>query len=255
MRFASLGSGSQGNALVVEAGGTRLLLDCGFGLAATVARLARLGLVPEDLSAIVVTHEHDDHIGGVARLARRHNIPVWLTPGTLGGFEAMFAGVAHVRMIHNYEAFEIGDLQVQPFPVPHDAREPAQYVFGDGARRLGVLTDAGCSTRHIEAMLSGCDALVLECNHDAGMLRTSSYPQKLRERIAGRFGHLDNGAAAELLRCLDNGKLKHLVAAHLSQENNRPDLARAALSAVMNCAPEWIAIADQDEGLAWRQID
>ena len=255
MRFASLGSGSQGNALVVEAGGTRLLLDCGFGLAATVARLARLGLVPEDLAGIVVTHEHDDHIGGVARLARRHGIPVWLTPGTLTGFEALLAGVTHVNMIQNYEAFAVGDVQVQPFPVPHDAREPAQYVFGDGASRLGVLTDVGCSTRHIEAMLSGCDALVLECNHDAEMLRTSSYPQKLRERIAGRFGHLDNDAAADLLRSLDNGKLKHLVAAHLSQENNRPDLARAALSAVMNCAPEWIAIADQDEGLPWRQID
>ena len=255
MRFASLGSGSQGNALVVEAGGTRLLLDCGFGLAATVARLARLGLVPEDLSGIVVTHEHDDHIGGVARLARRHGIPVWLTPGTLAGFEALFADVTQVSMIHNYETFAIGDLQVQPFPVPHDAREPAQYVFGDGARRLGVLTDVGCSTRHIEATLSGCDALVLECNHDAGMLRASSYPQKLRDRIAGRFGHLDNIAAAELLSRLDNGKLKHLVAAHLSQENNRPDLARAALAAVMNCAPDWIAIADQDEGLTWREIN
>lgn len=254
MRFASLGSGSEGNSLVVEAGRTRLLLDCGFGLAAAVNRLGRLGLVPEDLSAIVVTHEHDDHIGGVARLARRHGIPVWLTPGTLAGFEALFADVAEISMVHNYEAFTVGDLHVQPFPVPHDAREPAQYVFGDGARRLGVLTDVGCSTRHIESVLSGCDALVLECNHDAEMLRMSSYPQRLRERIAGRFGHLDNGAAAGLLSRLDNGKLKHLVAAHLSRENNRPDLARAALAAVMNCEPEWIAIADQDEGLAWRQI-
>jgi phosphoribosyl 1,2-cyclic phosphodiesterase len=254
MRFASLGSGSQGNALVVEAQGTRLLLDCGFGLAATVARLGRLGLTPEDLSAIVVTHEHDDHIGGVARLAQRYGIPVWLTPGTIAGFEVLFAGVNEIRMIHNYEVFEIGGLMVQPFPVPHDAREPAQYVIGNGEFRLGVLTDTGCSTRHIETMLSGCDALILECNHDVEMLRTSSYPQKLRERIASRFGHLDNAAAAGLLRSLDNARLKHLVAAHLSQENNRPDLARAALSAAMNCAPEWIAIADQHEGLDWRQL-
>jgi len=254
MRFASLGSGSQGNSLVVEAGRTRLLLDCGFGLAAAVSRLGRLGLVPEDLSAIVVTHEHDDHIGGVARLARRHRIPVWLTPGTLAGFEALFADVEQISMVQNYGAFTIGDLHVQPYPVPHDAREPAQFVFGDGVRRLGVLTDVGCSTPHIESVLSGCDALVLECNHDVEMLRTSSYPQRLRERIGGRFGHLDNGAAAALLSRLDNGKLKHLVAAHLSQENNRPDLARAALAAVMNCEPEWIAIADQAEGLAWRQI-
>ncbi len=255
MRFASLGSGSQGNALVVEAGATRLLLDCGFGLAATVNRLARLGLVPEDLCAIIVTHEHDDHIGGVARLARRYDIPIWLTPGTLAGLEALFTDVAKITMVRNYEAFSVGDLHVQPFPVPHDAREPAQYVFGDGACRLGVLTDVGCSTRHIESVLSGCDALVLECNHDLEMLRMSGYPQKLRERIAGRFGHLDNGAAAELLSHLDNSKLKHLVAAHLSRENNRPDLARAGLATVMNCEPEWIAVADQAEGLAWRQID
>ena len=254
MRFASLGSGSQGNSLVVEAGRTRLLLDCGFGLAAALNRLGRLGLVAEDLSAIVVTHEHDDHIGGVARLARRHRIPVWLTPGTLAGFEALFAGVEQISMVQNYGAFTVGDLHVQPYPVPHDAREPAQFVFGDGVRRLGVLTDVGCSTPHIESVLSGCDALVLECNHDAEMLRTSSYPQRLRERIGGRFGHLANDAAAALLGRLDNAKLKHLVAAHLSRENNRPDLARAALAAVMNCAPEWIAIADQDEGLAWRQI-
>lgn len=254
MRFASLGSGSQGNALVVEAGATRLLLDCGFSVASTVARLHRLGLVPEDLTAIVVTHEHEDHIGGVARFARRHGIPVWLTPGTLSGLEALFDDVGDVRLVRNYEAFAVGDLQVLPFPVPHDAREPAQYVFSDGASRLGVLTDVGCSTRHIESMLSGCDALVLECNHDAELLRMSSYPQRLRERIAGRFGHLDNASAAQLLARLDNSRLKHLVAAHLSQENNNPDLARAALAATLNCAPDWIGIADQEEGSPWRDL-
>ncbi|MGH8693486.1 MAG: MBL fold metallo-hydrolase [Burkholderiales bacterium] len=254
MRFASLGSGSRGNALVVEAGSTRILLDCGFGLGDTTSRLGRLGLTPEDLSAVVVTHEHDDHIGGVARLARRHSIPVWLTRGTLTGFEALFAGIDNLHAIDNYRSFAVGDLQVEPFPVPHDAREPAQYVFGDGSRRLGVLTDTGCSTRHIEAMLSGCDALVLECNHDPAMLRVSSYPQKLRERIAGRYGHLDNEAAAELLARLDTGRLKHLVAAHLSQENNRADLARAALAGAIGCDPEWVEVADQDNGLGWRAI-
>ncbi|HWA13396.1 MAG TPA: MBL fold metallo-hydrolase [Burkholderiales bacterium] len=254
MRFASLGSGSQGNALVVESGATRILLDCGFGLADTASRLARLGLAPSDLSAIVVTHEHDDHIGGVARLARRHAIPVWLTYGTLNGFEAMFAGVGSVNVITGYAPFSVGELRIEPFPVPHDAREPAQFVFGDGARRLGVLTDAGCSTPHIESVLSRCQALVLECNHDLEMLRLSSYPPRLRERIAGRFGHLDNGAAATLLSRLDNSSLQHLVAAHLSQENNRPDLARSALAAAIGCEPGWIAVADQDDGLDWRQI-
>lgn len=254
MRFASLGSGSRGNGLVVEVGRSRLLLDCGFGLADSVARLARLGLAPEDLAAIVVTHEHDDHIGGVARLARRHRIPVWLTHGTFSGFETLFAGVSSVNVISAYQAFSVGDILIEPFPVPHDAREPAQYVFGDGARRLGVLTDTGCSTRHIEAVLSGCDALVLECNHDLELLSASSYPKRLRERIAGRFGHLDNASAAQLLSRLDCGRLRHLVAAHLSQENNRPDLARGALAGAVGCEPEWVAVADQDEGLAWRDI-
>ena len=254
MRFASLGSGSRGNALVVEAGSTRILLDCGFGLEETSARLGRLGLTPEGLSAVVVTHEHDDHIGGVARLARRYSIPVWLTHGTLTGFEALFAGIGDLHVIDNYRSFAVGDLQVEPFPVPHDAREPAQYVFSDGSRRLGVLTDTGCSTPHIEAMLSGCDALVLECNHDPGMLQASSYPQKLRERIAGRYGHLDNGAAADLLARLDTGRLKHLVAAHLSQENNRPELARAALAGAIGCDPGWVEVADQCTGLGWRAI-
>lgn len=254
MRFAFLGSGSQGNALVVESGNTRILLDCGFGLAETATRLGRLGLEPTDLSGVVVTHEHDDHIGGVARLARRHGLPVWLTHGTLNGFEALFADVAQVNVIEGYAPFSIGDVLVEPFPVPHDAREPAQFVFGDGARRLGVLTDTGTSTPHIESRLTGCHALVLECNHDPEMLESSSYPRRLRERIAGRFGHLDNASAAQLLGRLDNGRLQHLVAAHLSQENNRPELAREALSGVMGCDPAWIAIAEQATGLDWRQI-
>ena len=138
--------------------------------------------------------------------------------------------------------------------VPHDAREPVQFVFGDGARRLGVLTDAGCATPHIEAMLSGCDALVLECNHDAEMLRNSAYPPRLKQRIAGRFGHLDNAASAKLLASLDCGRLQHIVAAHLSQQNNKPELARHALAQALNCELEWIGIADQESGFAWREI-
>ncbi len=167
MRFALLGSGSEGNALVVQVGQTRVLLDCGFSLSETLSRLARLGLQAEQLHGIVVTHEHGDHISGVARLARKFNLPVWLTHGTLRTQNAAFAELS-VTEINPHLAFAIGDVLVQPYPVPHDATEPVQYVFSDGARRLGVLTDAGSATPHIEATLSGCHALVLECNHDAG---------------------------------------------------------------------------------------
>lgn len=254
MRFASLGSGSQGNALVVEAGVTRVLLDCGLGLNDVKARLARCGLEAGDLDAIVVTHEHSDHIGGVARLARKFEIPIYLTSGTLTALDGARAGIARITVIDSHTPFAIGDIEVRPYPVPHDAREPAQFVFDDGRSSLGVLTDTGSSTPHIESMLSGLEALVLECNHDSGMLARSSYPPHLRQRISGRLGHLDNASAAGLLGRLDCSRLKHVIAAHLSQENNTPVLAQQALAQVLNCEESWIGVADQQAGFAWRDI-
>ena len=253
MRFALLGSGSEGNALVVQAGGSCLLMDCGFTLTETTARLARLDLAPDRIDGILVTHEHGDHISGVARLARRHGIPVWLTHGTRRSHSAL-AGLSGITEISPHESFSMGDIEVHPYPVPHDAAEPVQYVFGDGKARLGVLTDSGCATPHIETMLGGCDALVLECNHDAQMLAEGAYPRHLKQRVGGRLGHLSNAAAAELLARLDTSKLRHIVAAHLSQKNNLPELAVTALSGALGCEPEWIAIASQQAGLEWREL-
>ncbi|MFA6119917.1 MAG: MBL fold metallo-hydrolase [Sideroxydans sp.] len=253
MRFALLGSGSEGNALVVQVGSTTLLMDCGFSVSETVTRLARLGLQAEQLDGILVTHEHSDHIAGVARLARKFKLPVWMTHGTFRFQHAAFADVT-VAEINPHASFAVGDIHVQPFLVPHDAGEPVQYVFGDGAFRLGVLTDTGHATPHVEAVLTGCHALILECNHDEEMLRNGRYPASLKQRVGGRFGHLNNEQAASLLSHLDNARLQHIVAAHLSLQNNLPTLAVAALSEVLACEKEWVAVADQQLGLDWREI-
>ncbi len=254
MRFASLGSGSEGNALLVASGQTQVLMDCGFGLHDAILRVERLGVSPEQLSGIVITHEHGDHISGVARLARKFSLPVWLTHGTLRSQHKAFADVAHLHEIDPSRSFAIGGIEISPFPVPHDAAEPVQYVFSDGARRLGVLTDTGCSTAHIEQMLSGCHALVLECNHDSDMLMNGDYPYSLKQRVGGRLGHLNNQDAAGILSRVNVSSLQHLVAAHLSKKNNTAKLAVQALSCVMNCEASWVGVATQEEGFAWREI-
>lgn len=250
IRFASLGSGSKGNALLVECGRTRVLVDCGFGPRELAARLARLGVAPEGIDAVLVTHEHGDHAGGVAAGAARFGWTVHASHGTAAAADRL--AESGVRRFDSHAAFAIGDLEIHPYPVPHDAREPTQFVFSDGAARLGVLTDAGTVTPHIVAMLTGCAALVLECNHDAGLLAGGRYPPPLKRRIAGEFGHLENGAAAGLLRAVGAADLRHVVAAHLSEENNTPQLARAALAGALGCAADWIGVASQAEGFGWR---
>lgn len=254
LRFAFLGSGSEGNALIVEVGQTRLMLDCGFGLAETELRLCRLGLTPQHVNAILVTHEHGDHIRGAGKFSRKHGIPVWLTYGTRASQADDFFAAEWLRDIDSHTAIAIGDIEIFPFPVPHDAREPVQFVFSDGDLRLGVLTDAGSTTPHIETMLSGLDGLVLECNHDRDLLWQGPYPSALKDRIGGRYGHLDNVAAAQLLSRLERSSLQQVIAAHLSRQNNTPRQARAALAPVMQWEPDRIGIAEQGQGLNWHTL-
>jgi phosphoribosyl 1,2-cyclic phosphodiesterase len=254
IRFASLGSGSKGNATLVEAGSTRLLIDCGFSCAEVEKRLARLSLQPTDLDAILVTHEHSDHIGGVARLSRRYRLPVWMTAGT----RAAHAGgeLAEWCCINSHRTFRIGDLQLQPFPVPHDAREPCQFVFSDSRqRRLGLLTDTGSITAHMLQALDGLDALILECNHDPDMLANGAYPRHLKQRVGGAYGHLSNQQAAEIVGKINTERLQHLVAAHLSEQNNQPRLALGSLAAVVGEQRLDLLAADQPAGIPWLTID
>jgi len=230
---------------------TLVLIDCGFSLRETERRLARLGVTAGALSAIVLTHEHNDHASGAAALARRHGIPMWLTVGTRQAL-----GLDHDSLRHfcSGRPFVVQDLELHPFTVPHDAREPCQFVLTDGVHRLGLLTDAGHVTPHMTASLQGCDALVLECNHDADMLADSDYPATLKARIAGPHGHLDNEAAATLLGSLQTDRLQHVVAAHLSEKNNTSWLVRCALGDALSGKSERVTVATQDGGLSWREL-
>lgn len=256
LRFASLASGSGGNCLVAEASGTVVLLDCGLALTETERRLARAGIEPSQVAAILLTHEHGDHACGAFEFAAAHRITVYLTHGTLAALKAegkVLDGVP-LGIVNGRQSFFIDGMLVLPFTVPHDAREPVQFVVSDGNARLGVLTDIGVSTPHVEQTLSGLDALVLECNYDRDMLWNGAYPKWLKERIGGPFGHLDNRDSERLLGALDRSRLKHVIGAHLSLQNNRPQLARAALARAMGCEDGWIGLATQDEGFGWRDL-
>lgn len=206
------------------------------------------------MSAIVVTHEHGDHVRGVGPLARACGASVWMTSGSARACARVLGEVPDLRIVPGHAPFSIGDIELAPFPVPHDALEPVQFVFSDGRARLGVLTDAGCVTPHMRACLNRVGALMLECNHDRRLLENGSYPPALKQRIGGRLGHLDNEQAADLLGSLDTRRLHHVVAAHLSENNNTPMLAQAALARVLGGAPDDVAVADQDDGLDWREL-
>lgn len=254
LRFKSLGSGSAGNATVVEATCgtqvTRLLVDCGLGIRILNTRLAQAGLAADDIDAVFITHEHADHIGCARAFALRERTPVWMSAGTHAALgQPDFDGLLHTA--RDMQTIDLGALQVQPFTVPHDAREPLQLTCTDGDARLGVLTDLGHATAHVMGQLAGCSALLLEANHDEGLLAVSAYPPFLKQRVGGPYGHLANSRSAAILGQLCGPRLKRVVAAHLSAQNNRPELAQAALARALGCAGSEIGVAHAAEGTAW----
>jgi len=257
LRFASLGSGSRGNATVVQSGATRVLVDCGFSARETVKRLARIGLEAESLTAILLTHEHADHASGAAAFAARFGLPVFLSAGTHRALvsRGCFDGVKVDRnRILRGVAFSLGSLTVLPVRVPHDAQEPCQYVFESAGAKLGVLTDIGDVTPQVLAAYGGCHALLLESNHDIGMLRSGPYPAALQARVGGEYGHMSNDQAAQLLRALDTSRLHALVLAHLSEQNNQPALARRMAAAAIGWRESEVSVASQAEGHGWVQV-
>lgn len=250
LRFAALGSGSRGNALLVECGDTLLMVDCGLPRREIEQRLDALGRRASDISAVLITHEHGDHRQGLGPFTRRYPVPVWLTPGTASAL----APIASRRALNCHRAFSIGSIEIEPYPVPHDAREPCQFVFGGAGRRLGLLTDSGHVTPHMIERLAGADALALEFNHDAATLEASAYPDALKARVASRFGHLSNAQSLELLERVDRARLQWVAGLHVSENTNSPELVRHAFDAAGLADDCPLHIAAQDHPGAWIEI-
>jgi len=258
LRFCGLGSGSSGNATLVEARNgshvTRVLVDCGFTQRELAARLTRAGLTPSDIDAIFITHEHGDHIGCALPLSRSHGIALWMSRGTWRAVGRIAEEPPELHFARDGETIAIGAVELAPYTVPHDAQEPLQLCIADGRSRVGVLTDVGSITNHLLGHLRGCDALLLECNHDRGMLAASRYPASLKTRIGGRYGHLSNDTAGDILAACVHDRLQHVVAAHLSRENNRPELALAALANAAGDHACQLQVAGPEWGFDWIEL-
>ena len=275
LRYKNMSSGSTGNATLVEASSmhstkpNRVLVDCGMRLSRLLELLAVANVQPTNIDAIFITHEHSDHIGCVTQLASRFSIPVWASSGTHAALQDMQLKLrskqpSHSQLVIGFEALvriasdtcpiEVGDLLLNPFTVPHDAREPLQLTCSDGNVKLGILTDLGHASRHVIESIAGCHALLLESNHDEEMLSNSKYPAFLKARVGGDFGHLSNAQAAEVLSAVMHDKLRHVSAAHLSQQNNHPSLAQSALATVLGCMPAEIFAACPETGTPWMAV-
>lgn len=250
MRFASLGSGSQGNATLIDRDGFLVLIDTGFSVPEIERRMASLGVQPADLAAVLVTHEHGDHLRGVAGLQRRLGLPVYATAGTARSIR----NKRGLEVVDSHRDFQLGPLRVRPVPVPHDAAEPVQYIVSDGALRLGVLTDLGAITPHVREQYGECDALLVEANHDLAMLHNGPYPPSLKWRVASDWGHLNNEQTADFLCSVERGRLRQLLIGHISLKNNLTQLVRDAVADAV--APvAHVTYASQEESTDWLDLD
>jgi phosphoribosyl 1,2-cyclic phosphodiesterase len=259
MRLAVLGSGSAGNALVVESEGRRLLVDAGFAGGTIERKLRQLGEEARRLDGVLLTHEHDDHRRGADVLARRHGLPVYATAGTLAGAGLSEAAAAAARVVRSGEPFEVADwFRVEAFRLPHDAREPVGFVIEDGrGARLGLAYDLGSRSRLAWGRMRDLDALVIEANHDLQMLRAGPYPWHLKQRVASRHGHLSNRDAARGVAELACDRLRLVVLYHLSRTNNEPALAAQAVGAELDAcgAGVELVVTRQDCSTPWIELE
>jgi len=242
MKFCVLGSGSKGNATYLESGETRVLIDAGMSGIELQRRLASIGVALPDIDAILITHEHNDHVHGVGVLSRRARIPVYANPATFSAASGTVKTLFSCTEFETGESFQIRNLEIHPFAISHDAQDPVGFRISDNRVSFGYCTDTGKVSQLIRHRLSTCKGLVLESNHDIGMLQNGTYPPYLKQRIRSSQGHLDNEEAALFLKELLHEKLEHVVLAHLSEENNDPQIAYTAAMAALDNSPYCKAI-------------
>lgn len=247
MRFCSIGSGSRGNAHIIEKGETTLLIECGFPPRTLQKRLSGRYLSPAEISAVLISHEHRDHVAGLS-LMQRYQLACYMTAGTA----RQLAYPDNWQCLQPGEPLIINELTVTPLPVPHDVSEPVQFIIEDGVRKMVILTDLGHVTRGVQRACADADALLVECNYDEEMLMNGPYPESVKARIAGDYGHLSNRDAAALVRATKNGRRRHIIGAHLSEHNNSEALVRQALQAADETA--MVTIAGQHDGTDWLQL-
>lgn len=249
MKFSVLGSGSKGNCIFIESGKTSILIDAGFSGKEIERRMQVIGKRMDDLSALFLTHEHRDHILGAGVLSRRFRLPVFGNHGTITGVEPVIGKAFQFREFTTGDILAVGDLQIRSFSVSHDTTDPVGFVVGNGSVSLACCTDTGRVSRLMEKRLRGCDALILEFNHDPQMLRTGPYSLALQQRVRSDHGHLANEEAAQFLETLQHDHLRQVVLAHLSEANNLPELALKAAQTALRCGGEDtnVRVAGQDE--------
>ncbi len=255
--FASVGSGSKGNATLVRTASATLLIDCGFSATELLKRLPRLDVSGSDIDCVFLTHEHSDHSNGVMSLCRQLNIPLYTSWGTATALKergANFASV-DVRYINCGAHIKVGEMSVLPVLVPHDAREPLQFVIQNNEQRFGVLTDVGSVSPHVTQHFQDVDALLLEFNHDVDMLRFGPYPASLKARVGGDWGHLSNAQASMFLEQINLERLQRILIAHISEKNNNIEAVEAALPAVFHGQQSVeFAYASQNKGSEWMPV-
>lgn len=241
-----LASGSKGNAIYISDGSTSILIDAGLSGSEIKRRLQSRGLRPEDLDAILVSHEHSDHIKGAGPISRRFDLPVYISLKTRAVASSQIGNINDIRYFKCGSTFMINSLTLHPFSLSHDAEDPAGFTVKKNGAKIGIATDLGLATSMVKEHLKDCTVLIIEANHDTSMLAKGPYPWPIKQRIKSRTGHLSNQASKNLLKEVQHNQLQHVILAHLSEVNNTPQKALSAVGQAITHSHTHLTAANQD---------